>query len=300
MEKTQSIQGFYDYYNSLVPHNIKEEVGHFNVFALEDLGEAKTKCSSFGRKEFFKVSLMKGRNKYHYGDQVAHIEKYALVFANPQTPYHWEPEDEDQSGTFCIFTPDFFHHSAALHLQEYPVFKDINYSVLKLTEEQYEKFSVLFSNMIGEIDSDYYYKYDVLRNMVLDIVHAALKIQSVAIRKQAISGSERISSQFVELLERQFPIESPTQRLQMRFAMDFSQALRVHVNHLNKAIKETSGKTTTTIISERIIQEAKILLKHTQWSISEIAWSLGFEELPHLINFFKKNTGLTPKLYRNS
>ncbi|PTT01861.1 AraC family transcriptional regulator [Pedobacter sp. HMWF019] len=300
MEKSQSIQGFYAYYNSLIPHNIKEEIGHFNIFELEDLGEAKAKCSSFGRKEYYKISLMKGRNRYYYGDQVAHIEKYALVFANPQTPYHWEPEDEDQSGVFCIFTPDFFHHSSAQRLQEYPVFKDVNHSVMQLTEEQYIEFRSLFDKMNDEIDSDYYYKYDVLRNMVLDIVHSALKIQSVAIRKHAISGSERISSQFVELLERQFPIESPSQRLQMRFAMDFSKVLRVHVNHLNKAIKETSGKTTTNLISERILQEAKILLKHTQWSISEIAWCLGFEELPHLINFFKKNTGQTPKLYRNS
>ncbi len=300
MEKTQSIQGFYDYYNSLMPPNIKEEVGHFNLFELDQLAEAKARCSSFGRKEYYKVTLMKGRNRYYYGDQVAHIAQYALVFANPQTPYHWEAEDEDQSGVFCIFTADFFHHAAAQHLQEYPVFKDINSSVLELTAEQYKKFRAMFNDMHAEIDADYYYKYDVLRNLTLGIIHSALKLHSVAIRKQAVSGSERLSQQFSELLERQFPIESTAQRLSLRFPIDFSQALRVHVNHLNKALKETSGKTTTMLITERLVQEAKILLKHTQWSISEIAWCLGFEELPHLINFFKKNTGQTPRLYRNA
>jgi len=299
MEKSQSIQGFYQYYSSLVPHQIKEEAGHFNVFGLEDLGEAKTKCSSFGRKEFFKISLMKGRNRYYYSDKVEHIEKYALVFANPHVPYHWEAEDDDQSGVFCIFTADFFHHSGAQRLQEYPVFKDPDHSVIQLTEDQYDKFRGLFNTIIHEIDSDYYYKYDVIRNLTMDIIHSALKIQSLAIRKQAVSGSERIAGQFIELLERQFPIETPSQRLQIRFPIDFSQNLKIHVNHLNKAVKETFGKTTTALISERIIQEAKILLKHTQWTISEIAWTLGFEELSHLINFFKKNTGQTPKTYRN-
>ncbi|WP_428232633.1 helix-turn-helix domain-containing protein [Flavobacterium sp.] len=298
MENSQSINGFYDYYNNLVPHHIKQQAGHFNVFPLEDLGEAKSKCSSFGRKEFFKISLMKGHNKYYYGDKIAHIKDYVLVFANPQTPYHWEPMDDNQSGVFSIFTADFFHNSAVQYFQDYPVFKDINHSVVPLTEEQYEQFYAIFNKMVLEIESDYYYKYDVLSNLTLEIIHSALKIQSVAIVKQAVSGAARISSQFTELLERQFPIESTKQRLNMRFPVNFSQSLLVHVNHLNKVMKESTGKTTTTIISERIMQEARILLKHTQWSISEIAWSLGFEELPHFINFFKKNEGETPKGYR--
>lgn len=72
----------------------------------------------------------------------------------------------------------------------------------------------------------------------------------------------------------------------------------MHVNHLNKALKETTGKTTSQIISERIVQEAMILLKQTNWNINEIAWCLGFEELSHFINFFKKNVQVSPKNYR--
>jgi len=49
----------------------------------------------------------------------------------------------------------------------------------------------------------------------------------------------------------------------------------VHVNHLNRAVKATTAKTTSEIISERILQEAKILLKQSEWSISEISFSLG-------------------------
>jgi AraC-like DNA-binding protein len=52
------------------------------------------------------------------------------------------------------------------------------------------------------------------------------------------------------------------------------------------------------VISERLLQEAKILLKHTDWNISEIAYSLGFEEPTHFNNFFKKNIQLTPRQFR--
>jgi AraC-like DNA-binding protein len=87
--------------------------------------------------------------------------------------------------------------------------------------------------------------------------------------------------------------------LQLKTAKDFADALRVHVNHLNKVLKEITGKTTTEIIASRINQEAKILLKQTTWNISEIAYSLGFEEVAHFSNFFKKHAQLSPAAYRD-
>ncbi|HQU84956.1 MAG TPA: helix-turn-helix domain-containing protein, partial [Pyrinomonadaceae bacterium] len=69
-------------------------------------------------------------------------------------------------------------------------------------------------------------------------------------------------------------------------------------NHLNRALKETTGKTTTELIAERMTQEAIALLKHTNWNVSEIAYTLGFEEPTHFNNFFKKRTQQTPTKFR--
>lgn len=66
------------------------------------------------------------------------------------------------------------------------------------------------------------------------------------------------------------------------------------VNHFNRAVKETTDKATSQIIGERILQEAKILLKHSSWNVSEIAYSLGFTEVTHFNNFFKKHVQLGP------
>jgi AraC family transcriptional activator of pobA len=60
------------------------------------------------------------------------------------------------------------------------------------------------------------------------------------------------------------------QRVQLRSASDFAARLAIHVNYLNKAVKETSEKTTSDIIAERVILEAKILLKNTRWNVSEV------------------------------
>lgn len=95
------------------------------------------------------------------------------------------------------------------------------------------------------------------------------------VKPPAHNASGCVTSIFIELLKRQFPTESPQQKLSLRTAKDYAQRLAIHVNHLNKVLKENTGKTTTEFISGRVIQEAKIFLKQTDWNISEISNSLG-------------------------
>jgi AraC family transcriptional regulator, transcriptional activator of pobA len=96
------------------------------------------------------------------------------------------------------------------------------------------------------------------------------------------------------LLERQFPIDAPEEPLQLKTANQYADGLAVHVNHLNRALKEVTGKTTTEHISARVVSEAMALLRHSDWNISEIAYGLGFEYPAYFTLFFKKQTGLTP------
>jgi AraC-like DNA-binding protein len=155
--------------------------------------------------------------------------------------------------------------------------------------------------MQKEIVTDFPYKYDVLRTKVLELIHAVLRLQPAESHKlEDANGSLRITSLFTELLERQFPIESTLQQMELRRPAEFADNLSVHVNHLNHALKETTGKTTSQLIADRIVQEARSLLQHTDWNIAEIAWCLGFEELSNFINFFKRIEKIPPKSYRNT
>ena len=113
-----------------------------------------------------------------------------------------------------------------------------------------------------------------------------------------VNAASRVSSLFLELLERQFPIDSPTLVLKLKNPADYAASLSVHINHLNRSVKEVTGKTTTAHIASRIIREAKALLQHTDWNISAIAYSLGFEYPSYFTLFFKKNTGLAPTQLR--
>ena len=152
--------------------------------------------------------------------------------------------------------------------------------------------------MNSEIKSDYAFKYDLLRNYVTELIHTGQKLKPIEAKSETHNAASRIASLFIELLERQFPIESTNQIIQLRTAKEYADNLSVHVNHLNKVLKEATGKTTTEIIASRITQEAKILLKQTDWNISEIAIGLGFDEVAHFSNFFKKQTKLSPLQFR--
>ncbi len=117
--------------------------------------------------------------------------------------------------------------------------------------------------------------------------------------QQPRNASQRISALFLELLERQFPIDDSRPSVNLRYASDFANQLNVHVNHLNHAIKKATQKTTTQIISDRILQESKILLRHSSLNVSEIAHALGFTEVTHFNNFFKKHMQTSPLKFRN-
>lgn len=298
MEKAQTIEDFYRSKINWMPDNLKKGIGHFNVFRLDDFNESNARQMPYNRRDYFKIALIVGRNKYHYADKTIEVAENALMFANPQIPYNWEPLDSKQSGFFCIFTEAFFREFTNLKLQDYPVFRPGGQPVFFLSDEQVEHVSSIFRKMFAEIESDYVYKYDSIRTLVFELIHSAQKMQPAATLYSNSNAATRISSLFMELLERQFPIESPHQQINFRSASEYANQLAVHVNHLNRALKETTSKTTSELIAERLIQEAVTLLKHTSWNVSEIAHSLGFEEPTHFNNFFKKRTRQTPTTYR--
>jgi AraC family transcriptional regulator, transcriptional activator of pobA len=298
---TSSLEDFYKDTATLIPSNINSEIGHFNVFRIDELMAKirESKQMPYNRRAYYKISLIVGKNTAEYADKVIEVEKHALLFATPRIPYHYVPRDEKQSGHFCIFTADFLlPNKSGVVLDELPIFRPGGYPIFQLSKQDVKEVAGIFDKIHRELSSNYAYKYDLIRNYVLELIHFGQKLQPATTLYNTHNASARVSSLFIELLERQFPIESPQQRLALRTAKEFADRLSVHVNHLNKVLKENTGKTTSDMISTRILQEAKILLKQTNWNVSEIAYSLGFEEVAHFSNFFKKHTTLAPLAFR--
>ncbi|MEH0154484.1 AraC family transcriptional regulator [Limibacter armeniacum] len=80
---------------------------------------------------------------------------------------------------------------------------------------------------------------------------------------------------------------------------DYASLLHVSPNHLNKKIKNETGKAATEIINELTILEAKVLLLQSKRTVSEISVELGFNDVSYFSRFFKNKTQYSPLEYRN-
>lgn len=299
MEKTETVEHFYRTKLGLASQEMIGRTGQFNVFTLEDYVGDSAYPMPYSRKDYYKISLISGPSKVYYADKTLEVADNMLLFANPQIPYNWEPARDEQQGAFCVFTDEFFKGYGSI--KKYPLFQPTGIPILSLSQAEVAQVQGIYHKMFQEIASDYQYKYDVLRNHVSELIHTAMKLRPAKVTKPPVSDSTaalRITELFLELLERQFPIESTQQRIHLRTPGEFASQLNVHTNHLNKVLKNTTGKTTTQILAERVTQEARAMLKHTHWNISEIAWCLGFEDPSHFIKFFKKNAQATPNALR--
>lgn len=299
MSNVESIEQFYKRKFNWLPGNIRNEIGHFNVFRLEPFSGEYSSPVPYKRRDFFKITFVKGNSLVHYADKTAEVKKQALTFSNPQIPYKWEHQAGMHEGYFCIFNQHFFHQFG--NINQYRVFQPGGKHIFELTREQMTQVVFIFERMLAEIGSGYTHKFDVLRTLVHELIHFALKLEpGILDVPQQGNASGRIATLFLELLERQFPIEENHPAVSLRTASDFAVKLNIHVNHLNRAMKEITGKTTSQIIADRILQEAKILLRHSPWNAGEIAYALGFSETTHFSNFFKKHTTLSPLKFRKA
>jgi len=299
METSETISEFYErnVNNITFKDATTPGIGHFNVFSRDDC----SLITPYSRRDYYKISLIIGKGKLHYADKWIHVNRPALLFSNPVVPYSWEAHDEDQTGWFCLFSDQFLQNGNRLgNLQDSQLFKIGGTPIFFVDDEQKKSVSEIFQKMMLEIQSDYIHKYDMLRAYLHLLVHETMKINPAENFEHYQNASQRVASLFMELLERQFPIDSPEAYLKLKTPTDYAESLSIHVNSLNRSVKEITGKTTSQQITSRIIQEANALLQHTDWNISEIAYGLGFEEPAYFTNYFKKQTGLTPNSLRNS
>lgn len=253
----------------------------------------------YSRNDFYKIWLVEPNGRLHLGNRTIEIDRPALFFANPLLPYAYDGLDDERSGYWCVFQKEFLETGEPRRqLLDAPLFNSRAVDLFFPDKERLEVIKMLFRQIIAELESGYAFKYDVIRNYIYLLLYEGMKMQAND-PGNGVNAATRITNQFLDLLERQFPIQSREQPLRLKKASEFAADLSVHVNHLNAAVKGTTGKSTSTLIAARIVNEGKALLKHSDWNIADIAYSLGFDYPNHFNTFFKKHTSLTPLSFRH-
>ncbi len=294
----ETLDEFYKHKFNTYPENLHNTIGQFNVFQIETRMRKNEELPIHVRRNFFKIMLFSGENTFRYGNQNIKVSGNTLLFFHPNIPYSYLPLSAKTKGYFCVFKSEFFQGNYKLDLDNIPLFKSSNPPIFQLSEIHYQKTEKLIVKMLHEVQGDYMYKYDLIKNYVSELYFLAMKWTPPENLFQYGDASKRITIIFAELLEQQFPIQYKLDKLKLRLPNEYAAKMFIHVNYLNRCVKKVTGKTTSQHIFERIGTEAKILLKHTDWTISEISETLGFDDLAHFNKFFKNQTGINPTSFR--
>jgi AraC family transcriptional regulator, transcriptional activator of pobA len=279
--------------------NQKEPTAPILIYKLEEYSISAR--SLYSRRDFYKIMLFEKVNGVlAYADKTLTVSDGALLFTNAMVPYSMEGNWENIKNYVCIFgeefiTPQFKQDSIA----DSALFKTGGQPVLYPNSNTFARIADIFALMLAEIRSDYSNKYDLLRNYVQIIIHTSTRISPPENRPAATTSASRISDLFAKLLEQQFPAGENENIPALKTANEFARRLNIHTNHLNKALREYTGKTTSEHINLQLIKQARSLLLHSKTSVASIAQSLGFNHASNFDAFFKKQTGQTPRQFRN-
>ncbi len=97
---------------------------------------------------------------------------------------------------------------------------------------------------------------------------------------------------FLALLEERF--------VECHNAGGYAAAIGITTQHLNRLCRQVTGRTTSDLIQERLMLEARRSLAYTRMTVSEVAYSLGFADPAHFSRLFRKNMGLSPNAFRQN
>jgi len=298
---TESLLQFYQRTGCAIPEDLLNNAasgGHFNVRSAR----MPIRKTPFNRRDYYKICLSinkgKGEGLLVYDDREIKLGQPCLICTNPTVPASIEISYEETIRHSCLFDKQFIEGIIPPDIQyASPLFNPSLHPVIHLTEEQGARFVSYFTEMQSLQQSSYAFKRDMIRNILQLLIHETIRLQQQQVPQSAMV-KDRLVTSFFSLLNQQFPIDSPEHSLKLLSPSHFADKLHVHVNHLNSVVKKHSGKSTRTIIHERVVAESKALLRNTNWNIAEIAYALGFEYPSHFNKYFKQFTGQSPMAFR--
>ncbi|HWY09801.1 MAG TPA: helix-turn-helix transcriptional regulator [Bacteroidia bacterium] len=237
------------------------------------------------KHDFYLVMLVtQGRGTHEIDFTNYKVTPGLLFIMRPGQMHYWKLS-KDING-YVFFHSKTFFEETNLKLQDYPFYKSFQ-SVphLKLSGKTLSEIKNLMNSITEEYKNDEALKMQKLQALVnLTYITISRNYKAGKISKNQTYLSKAI--EFETLIEKHFK--------ELKSATDYASRLNISEKHLNRITRFCFNKTSTQLIAERIILEAKRLLIHTQLQVTQIAYELGYVDKSYFVRFFKKNAGETP------
>ena len=171
---------------------------------------------------------------------------------------------------------------------EFP-FMDIEAEhIINVTDEEADLIDRSFQDIIREHGQFSHEKDHLLRNYFNILLLHIREIYRPHMHRLNANAdrSTQLANRFKHLLEKNF--------VELREVQEYAALLNITAPHLSDVVKKTFGRTPRQMISDMLLLEAKVLLRSTDRTISEIAHALRFTDQAHFGHFIKQHTSLTP------
>lgn len=234
------------------------------------------------------VSVELGLEKYRHSKGTVNFTAVNAIFSL------YDPTP-DFFGYYMLFTPAFLQEESMLSRKlgdEYPFWHPSNTPFLNLSTEELDQVVFLTRKIDEELHHSKTGRVEAVRmylGLILLECKRSFERQDLS-SYRGISESNLLLTKFKKLVAEHFLTE--------RRVSDYADRLAVTPNHLNKVIKENTGLTALENIQEMLLLEAKAQVRHTDLSISEIAYALDFSDPASFNRFFRRSTGVTPLGFR--
>jgi AraC-like DNA-binding protein len=272
--------------------------GQFRAYRLEAFITDLDLAGRYSRKDFLKLTLSQGPATYFCGEERWELAagQAALVFTPANQPYRWEIPALPCRGYCAVFTASFLAAAGYAPPPGRSLIATPAFSYL--SPAQYAELHPLFDQLLAGQASAYPDREELLFHGLMLSLHTLRQLVPPASATSPATASVRLVDAFHCLLAAQFPLLAPSQTLALRTPQAYADRLAVQVNSLNRALKQHTGQSTSQLLSARLLQEARALLRHTDWPISSISSCLGFSEPTHFAAFCRRATGYAPSQLR--
>lgn len=282
--------------SNLIKYKFKHGFKHeFEILEIAPLFEEKKEIMTVPHRALFYqiLCIEKGTGTHIVDFNPIKFSDNTIIFI-PYNSVNMFDKNGDYTGKSILFTNNFFckNKDDLQFLTTSILFSDL-YSTAKI--QNYNNVSELntFLNLMKkefcrEFDSS---QYNVLHNLLhLFLLQAERELKMQGNKEITKSPNLDILIKFKKILEKEYN--------RNKVVKSYTSQLGITEKQLNKATSSILSKTPKQIIDERIILEAKRLLAHTNISVKEIAYDLGYNEPTNFIKYFKKKTNNTPAQFR--
>lgn len=238
---------------------------------------------------FLCVIFTSGSGKHEIDFNSYVIKTGSVFFLKPGQTHYWTFTGQAK-GYIFFHTQDFYEfYFSNKKLTQLPFYYSIkNPPYLTLTAVPLKTIASRFKEIYTEYtNQNVYTKSKIISLVDLVYIDLAQFYASFEPSKKVLSSTYL---QTLRTLEDTIETFYKTEKS----AIFYANALNISSKHLNRITKTTLNKTTTELITERVLLEAKRLIVHSKNSLSNIAEILGYEDYSYFSKVFKLKTGTTP------